>query len=193
MACSDLIKRINAIDFSVELHPFPAARKMAYNILFQSFFMGYVKPSLVNEIFEVELAMPREGVLGRNLPSYHTIVAEAFVWSGLHHEAVSVIELALGAYKTQSNYHTQGILSNLWVTYSDALLKTSRTEEGREAFNRIDVSHFDVHEKNFKLMHYYKICSEIQKQGNPKLAASLKRSSLEIAVNHKFKFLGIGV
>jgi hypothetical protein len=188
VACSELIKRINAIDFSVELHPFPAGRKMACNILFQSFFMGYVKLSLINEIFEVEQAMPREGVLGRNIPSYHTMVAEAFVWSGLHHQAVSIIELALGAYKTESNYHTQGILNNLWVTYSDALLKSSRIEECREVYNKVETSHFDVHSKRFGLMHYYKIGSEIQKQGNPKLAASLKRSSLEIAANHKFKF-----
>lgn len=188
VSCSDLIKRINAIDFSTELHPFPAGRKMACNILFQSFFLGNVKSALINEIFEVEKAMPREGTLGRNIPSYHSMVAEAFAWSGLHHEAVAIIELALGAYKTESNYHTQGILSNLLVTYSDVLLKSSRIEESRNVYSKVDTSHFDVSMKNFSLMHYYKIGSEIQKQDNPKLGASLKRSSLEIASNYKFKF-----
>ncbi len=188
VTCSDLIKRINAIDFSSELHPFPAGRKMACNILFQAFYLGSIKPTLIKEIFETEKLMPRQGSLGRDLPSYHAMVAEAFAWSGLYHEAISVVELALQSYKTESNYHTQGLLSNLLLTYSDALFKSSKAEESREVFNKIDVANFDVHTKNFSLMHYYKVGSEIQKKDNPKLAVSLKRSSLEIASNHKFNF-----
>jgi hypothetical protein len=64
----------------------------------------------------------------------------------------------------------------------------SRIEEGLEAFKKINVAHFDVHIKNFSLMHYYKLSSEIQKGDSPKSALSLKRSSLEIANNYNFKF-----
>lgn len=188
ITCSDLIKKINAIDFSTELHPFPAGRKMACTILYQAFYLGNVKPALIKEIFELEQLMPRQGLLGRSIPNYHITIAEAFVWSGLHQDAISIIELALQSYPVESNYNTQGILSNLWVTYADALLKSSRIEESRNIFNKVDATHFDVHNKQFSLMHYYKVSSEIQKQDNSKLAASLKRSSLEIANNHKFKF-----
>lgn len=188
VTCSELIKRINAIEFSTELHPFPVGRKMACNILFQSFYLGGIKSTLIKEVFEMESMIPRDGIVGRNIPSYHAMVAEAFAWSGLYQEAIAMIELALQSYETEPNYLTQGILSNLWLTYSEALLKSSRIEESREVYRKVDVSHFDLNTRDFCLMHYHKIGSEIHKHGNPKLAASLRRSALEIASNHKFKF-----
>lgn len=188
VACSDLIKRINRIDLSSELHPFPVGRRMACNILFQAYYLGGVKEGLIKEIFDFEIQLPREGSLGRNMPCYHTLIAEAFCWAGYYDEALSIILRALDSYKLDLNYHTQGLLSSLWITYSDSLLKSGRKEDSHAIFNRIEVSHFDVHNKNFSLMHYYNLNAELQKESNPKVAASLKRSSLEIASNYKFKF-----
>ena len=187
-ACSDLIKRINRIELSNDLHPFPVGRRMACNILFQAFYLGGVKDDLIREIFDYEKQLPRDGSLGKNLPCYHVLVSEAFCWAGYYYESLSIIRRALDSYKVDLNYHTQGLLSSLWITYADSLLKSGRKQDGQTIFNRIEVSHFDVHNKNFSLMHYYNLNAELQKDNNPKVAASLKRSSLEIASNYKFKF-----
>ncbi len=188
VSCSDLIKRINNIELSNDLHPFPTGRRMACNILFQAYYFGEVKSGLIREIFDLEKQLPRDGSLGKNLPSYHVLVSEAFCWAGYYDESLLIIKRALDSYKTDLNYHTQGILSALWITYADSLLKSGRKEDSRTIFNRIEVSHFDVNNKYFSLMHYYNLSAELQKESNTKVAASLKRSSLEIASNYKFKF-----
>jgi len=187
-SCSDLLRKINAIELPPDLHPFPLGRKMACNILFQFFYHGKIKESLIREIFAFEKQLPRNGSLGRNTPIYHTLVGEAFAWAGYHEEALSIIELAIESYNTDVNYHNQGTLSNLWITYAHSLLKSNRVQESESVFSKVNVDHFDVNTKNFTLMHYYKVSSELKKLSNPKLAASLERSSLEIAANYKFKF-----
>jgi hypothetical protein len=187
-ACTALIKEINDIEVSDNLHPFPVGRRMACAILFQHFYLGSVKKSLLAEVFELERAMPRQGTLGRAVPHYHCVVAEAFNWCGLHEEAALLMELAIGSYKPEVSYYSSSFLSIVDMTYAEALLKTNRTEEARLVFQKADASLFTERDKNFYTMHHHKLSAEMHKQHNPKLAASFKRSAREIAVNHKFKF-----
>lgn len=154
VTCEGLLKQINSVKLSIELHPYPIARRMACNILFQSFYLRKVNFELINSIFEYEKQMPRNGSLGRNTPIYHTLVAEALTWSGYYDEALTLIQLAQKNYCTEANYFNQGVLSTMRICEADALLKSNRRQEGLEVFNKIDVSHFDLNCRQFTRMNY---------------------------------------
>lgn len=188
LTCYDLLKQINRIEFSPDLHPFPLGRKMACNILYQAFYAGGVKPDLIKEIFDLEKVMPRDGLIERDLPCYHTMVAEAFALAGLHREAAAIIELAIQSYSTEINQLSQGLLSIMWTVYAHALFQLQRIEESREVFKKIDTSHYAEHDRNYNLMQYYKLASLLLQKDDPKAALSMKRMALEIATNHRFKF-----
>lgn len=57
---------------------------MACNILFQKFFLGEVKKDLIDGVFQIEKVMPRNGLIGRDVPSYQMLIGEAFTWAGLY-------------------------------------------------------------------------------------------------------------
>lgn len=86
-----------------------------------------------------------------------------------------ISELAIQSYNIKATYNSQGLLSNFWMYYAKSLLESNRFDESVEVFSRVDTSHFDIHLKNFSLMNYYKISSDIQKSVDPKMAMSLKR------------------
>jgi hypothetical protein len=186
--CAALIKEINAIEVSANIHPFPIGRRMACNILHQHYYLGSIKKLLLAEVFELEKTMPRQGTLGRAVPHYHCVVAEALNWCGLHEEAVHLMELAIGSYKPEMSYYSSSFLSIVDMTYAEALLKTNRTEEARLVFQKADASLFTERDRNFYTMHHHKLSAEMHKQHNPKLAASFTRAAVEIATSHRFKF-----
>ncbi len=187
-ACSALIKEINGIEVFANLHPLPVGRRMASNILYQHYYEGSVKKNLLNEVFELEKTMPRQGTLGRSVPHYHCVVAEALNWCGLHEQAALLMELAIGSYKPEASYYSSSFLSIVDMTYAEALLKTNRVEEARLVFQKADALLFTERDRNFYTMHHHKLSAEMHKLHNPKLATSFRRAALEIATNHRFKF-----
>lgn len=96
-------------------------------------------------------------------------------------------QITIESYSCEVNDKNKCSLSHLWMYNAKSLLELNR-EEAIQVFNKIDTINFEAHVRNFSLMNYYKIGSDIQKHINPKLSASLKKSSLEIASKHQFKF-----
>lgn len=184
--CGVLIEKINSVDAQPNLHPFPLGRKMACNILFQKFSCGKVTKELINEVFEVEKLISRNGLMGRSIPGYHVFVADAFTWAGYYDEAISICKLAFNSYPLEINHNNGWFLNTLWMNYANALLETSKADQAKDSFKKVDVNLFDIEHRNFYAMNYYNVASKINASA-PQRANAERSASLSIANSFQFK------
>lgn len=175
--CEGLIVRINSIDTQPTLHPFPLGRKMACNILFEKFSRGKVSKELLQEVFAVEKLLSKSGLMGRSIPGYHVFVAEAFCWAGYYDEAISICRLAFNSYSFEINHNNGWFLNAIWMNYANALIETSKADQAKRSFEKVDVNLFDIEHRNFYTMNYYNVASKITglvpRRGNAERSASL--------------------
>ncbi|WHZ06876.1 MAG: hypothetical protein OJF59_000629 [Cytophagales bacterium] len=184
--CKELIGRINSVEVSLDLHPFPLGRKMACNILFQKFSNGKVNKELIQEVFEIEKFISRNGLMGRSIPGYHVFVGEAFNWAEYYDEAISITRCALNSYSTEVNHNNGWFLNVLWMNNATALVQTNKAELSKRSFERINLNLFDIEHRNFYLMNYYHLSSRLNIH-NRQLATQFKSAFLNIANSYNFQ------
>lgn len=185
--CEQLIKKINQIELKPETHPFPAGRKFACNILFESLFRKGLSKTYESEIESWEKQLPREGNLERNLPSFHLMVVEAFNMVGLHEAVLHYSELARKNYSSKLTEYSKGVLIPLTLYHARALAGTNRNEEAKEKIRSIDITMIDDSHRDFHRMHYHKIVAATSKQNSPEFRKSTIESK-RIARQHRFLF-----
>lgn len=185
--CKILIEKINAIQIKPKMHPFPIGRKFACNILYQHYFKGGVERELRKSIEDWEKCLPRNGMLERNLPSFHLMVAEAFCMAGLHEEVLQYTKLAHQNYRCELDEYSKGVIIPLTIYQAGAMAILNRKEEAKELLCSVDPNQLDDYNRRYHQMHYYRTLASAEPKGSAdfaKYAGEAKR----IARQHKFRF-----
>lgn len=186
--CTYYYRQLEAVPYTLSMHPTPLGRKLAYTILYQHFYGSGIEDYTLEALHTLKERVPRQGRLARHLPSFHTYVAEALNWCGYHKEAIALINQAFEHYPLSDHYIDQPTVNRLFVQQASALSQLNEVEQAKYAFYQAKPYYFDVFSRQFDLMNYYLAESQIWKnEGLAEVADMCIHKAQRIAQHYHFK------
>lgn len=189
--CKTYIKRVNQIQIDPTIHPYPLSRMLSYNLLYQRFSTNHIDQGWIDYIFDIESKIPITGSLNRNVPIFHMIVSEALVWCGKYDEAKALIEKAFESYpylNDVSIFGNAAANAKLKTYYAKCLFENNEIESAIFVFDSILPEHFDIQSRQFDLMHYYNVGSELKAKSDGRQSLNYKRHVSELYTAFGFDF-----
>lgn len=155
------IKKINEIDNTNEIHPFPIARKLMSNIVFAHYNNDqYAINEWTKVVFSEEKNINKKYKSNNVFPFYHYIIADYFNLIGEYESALKVYKIAELDYKSYNDGSIEfGYYENFDLMKAITYYNTGDKQAAKRILKRIDSSMVqftfqDYHNINRKILEY---------------------------------------
>lgn len=165
------IYKINEIDNTNEIHPFPIARKLMSNILYAHYNNDqYSIKEWTKAVFDEEKHINKKFKSNNVFPFYHYIIADYFNLVGEYESALEVYKIAELDYKSYNDGTIEfGYYENFDLMKAITYYYTGDMRSAKRILKRIDSSMVpftfqDYHNINRKILEYKLILSQTSRK-----------------------------